>query len=104
MRPNERRKLIIECLSFRRHDTIQNLADEFGVSWDTVYRDLRCLEEEYPIIFIRGKGGGVSLQEGYYISQRRLTKKQADALRRVIPLAHEDDREILESILYAFAG
>lgn len=37
MQPNERRRKIIELLSLRRKDTMQNLADEFGVSWDTIY-------------------------------------------------------------------
>lgn len=36
MRPSERRNKIMERLSFRRHDTMQNLVDEFGVSWDTI--------------------------------------------------------------------
>lgn len=104
MRPDERRKLMIEHLSYRRHDTYQHLADESGVLWLTIYRDMKYLEVEYPLVIARGVGGGVALQEGYYIRQKRMTKKQADALRRVIPLAHEDDRGILESILYAFAG
>ena len=32
MRPNDRRNRIIELLSFRRHETLDNLAHEFGVS------------------------------------------------------------------------
>ena len=104
MRPDERRKLIIERLSFRRHDTIQHLAEEFGVSWLTIHRDIRYLEEEYPIITTSGNGGGVALPDGFYISQPHLTPKQAAALRRAIPLVCEDDREILEGILFAFAG
>ena len=46
MRPNERRNKIIERLSFRREDTMGNLAEEFGVSWHTIYRDVQQLEEE----------------------------------------------------------
>lgn len=103
MRPDERQRLMIECLSFRRYDTIQNFADEFGVSWRTAHRDLRCLEREYPIRFTRGNGGGVSLPDGYYISEKHLTPKQADAIHRLIPIVCEDDREILNSILFAFA-
>lgn len=104
MRPDERRQLIIEHLNYKRHDTYQHLADEFGVSWLTVYRDMKYLEVEYPLKITRGVGGGVALREGYYIKQKRLTKKQADALRHAIPLVSEDDCEALKSILYAFAG
>ena len=32
MGPNDRRNRIIELLSFRRHETLDNLAHEFGVS------------------------------------------------------------------------
>lgn len=31
MQPNERRRRIIEILNLRRQDTMQNLANEFGV-------------------------------------------------------------------------
>lgn len=104
MRPDERRDLMIEYLNYKRHATYQHLADEFGVSWLTIYRDMKYLEVEYPLVITRGVGGGVSLQEGYYIRQKRMTKKQADALRRAILVVCEDDREILKSLLYAFAG
>lgn len=36
MGPNERRKEIIEVLCKRRHDTMKNLAFEFGVSDRTI--------------------------------------------------------------------
>ncbi len=65
MQPNERRRKIIERISFRRYDTMKNLAAEFGVSWHTIYRDIQVLSEEYPVIVMRGNGGGVALPEGY---------------------------------------
>lgn len=103
MRPDERRQLMMEHLNCIRHDTYQHLADEFGVSWLTVYRDMKYLEVEYPLKITRGVGGGVALREGYYVRQKRLTKQQADALRHAILLVNEDDCEALKSILYAFA-
>lgn len=69
-----------------------------------IHRDIRYLEEEYPIITTSGNGGGITLPDGFYTSRPHLTPKQAAAFRRVIPLACEDDREILESILFSFAG
>lgn len=94
----------MEHLSYRRYDTTQHLADEFGVSRKTVTRDMRYLETEYPLIFTRGFGGGVALPEGYYIGQKRLTQTQSDAIRRLMSTACERDREILKGVLFAFAG
>ena len=39
MRPNERRRKILELLNLRRNDTMQHLAEEFGVTRMTIYRD-----------------------------------------------------------------
>lgn len=103
MRPSERRNKIMERLSFRRHDTMQNLADEFGVSWDTIHRDILCLEAEYPIVVTPGRGGGVRLPDGYYTSQKHITPKQIAAIQRVLSSVCSDDRETLESILSDFA-
>ena len=36
MRPNERRAAIFDALCIRRHDTVENLASEFGVSEKTI--------------------------------------------------------------------
>lgn len=106
MGPNERRRRIIECLSFRRKDTMKNLAQEFGVSWLTIHRDIQQLSEEYPLIVTQGNGGGVSLPDGYYINhveQRHLTPKQIAVLRRNLNNVSDEDREIFEEILSEFA-
>lgn len=103
MQPNERRKRIIESLSFRRHDTMGNLAYEFGVSRDTIKRDIITLQEEYPIISERGYEGGISLPDGYYVYEKHLSPKQAEAVRECIVIADSELRPILESILDDFA-
>ena len=81
MQPSVRRVKIIELLNLRRRDTMQNLADEFGVSWDTIQRDITILEQEYPLEITRGNGGGVAFPDGYHLTQRHLTAKQAQAVR-----------------------
>lgn len=103
MRPNERQKRIIELLSFRRHDTMGNFANEFGVSRDTIKRDIVTLQEEYPIVSERGYEGGISLPDGYYVSKKHLTSKQADAIRSCLSVATPELRPILEPILDDFA-
>ena len=82
MQPSVRRAKIIELLNLRRRDTMQNLADEFGVSWDTIQRDITILELEYPLEITRGNGGGVALREGCPLTQRDLSPKPARAVRK----------------------
>ena len=72
MQPNERRRKIIEILNLRRHDTMQNLANEFGVSRLTIYRDLLILEEDYPLIRVSGRTGGIAFPDGYYANKHYL--------------------------------
>ena len=103
MRPNDRRNRIIELLSFRRHETLDNLAHEFGVSRYTIMRDIVQLQEKYPIKAKCGYEGCYSLPDGYYISEKHLTPKQANAVRECIVTADSELRPILESILDDFA-
>lgn len=56
MRPNERRRKILELMNLRRNDTMQHLAEEFGVLRMTIYRDFLVLAEEYPFIHTFGRG------------------------------------------------
>lgn len=82
---------------------MQNLADEFGVSWDTIQRDITMLEQDYPLIISRGHGGGVALPDRYYLSKRYLTSQQVAVIRRAMTAASSSDSEILQSILTDFA-
>lgn len=99
MEPNERRRKIIEIISHRRYDTMSNLPCEFGVSWQTIFRDMQVLAEEYPLIITWGNGGGVALAKGYYVSPKYLTPKQEDAIRRDLDVVYPEDRNTFESIL-----
>lgn len=103
MRPNERRRKILELLNLRRHDTMQHLADEFGVSRLTIYRDLLILAEEYPFVHTIGRGGGVSLPDGYYLSRKYLKPDQVEVIRRNLDSVSAKDREVFQSILDDFA-
>lgn len=97
MRPSERRNKIMERLSFRRHDTMQNLADEFGVSWDTIHRDILYLEAEYPIIVIPGRGGGVRLSERLAALQCG-SPRSSRKLKAVTQLLHQPDMDLVPGL------
>lgn len=103
MDTTERRLRFLELLSFRRSDTIQNFADEFSVSRDTIERDILYLQKDYPILTTRGRGGGVSFPKGYYINRRRLTPEQANAIRQILSIAPTEICQTLKSILSDFA-
>lgn len=64
---------------------------------------MQVLAGEYPLIITRGNGGGITLPKGYYVSQRYLTLKQEDAIRRNLDVVNPEDRAIFESILSDFA-
>ncbi len=66
-------------LQTRRLITATSLAEKFGVSVRTIYRDVRILEQSgVPVCTEDGKG--YSLMEGYRISPVTFTENEANAL------------------------
>ena len=49
MGTSERREAILHLLYRRKHETIENLAHEFGVSYSTIRRDIDVLSLRAPI-------------------------------------------------------
>jgi len=70
---------ILTQLQTKRRLTAASLADKFGVSTRTIYRDIKTLEKAgVPILTEEGKG--YNLMEGYRIPPVMFTEKQANAL------------------------
>lgn len=70
---------ILTQLQVRRLVTSTKLAEKFGVSTRTIYRDLKALEQAgVPILTEDGKG--FTLMEGYKIPPIMFTESQANAL------------------------
>lgn len=63
LNPWERRQKLLEVLCLRRHDTCVNLSHEFGVSVETIRRDIRELTCSYPVETVSGGHGGVRVAE-----------------------------------------
>lgn len=76
MTARERRRAIIELLCVRRHEKRDNLAREFGVSKRTIEYDILQLSLEYPIYTTTGRYGGVSVVEGFCLSEEKLSCRQ----------------------------
>jgi predicted DNA-binding transcriptional regulator YafY len=70
---------ILIQLQTRRLITATTLADKFGVSVRTIYRDIRALEQSGVPIFTE-EGKGYSLMEGYRIPPVTFTESEANAL------------------------
>ena len=75
----DRLHAILVHLQSKKRVTAQEIADRFGLSLRTVYRDVRALDEAgVPII---GEAGvGYSVMEGYRLPPILFTKEEASAL------------------------
>lgn len=70
---------ILTQLQTKRRVTASSLAEKFGVSIRTIYRDIKALEKAgVPILTEEGKG--YNLMEGYRIPPIMFTEEQANAL------------------------
>jgi predicted DNA-binding transcriptional regulator YafY len=84
MKKNDTKRLsrltsILTQLQTKRLTTATSLADKFNVSFRTIYRDIRALEQAgVPILTEEGKG--YTLMEGYKIPPVMFSESQANAL------------------------
>ena len=99
----ERRQSILEVLCLRRFDTIDHLADEFGVSRRTIRYDLEVLQCSYPIETVKGGGGGIRVMDGYYIGMKYLNSGQAALLEKLSEALSGDELLMMQSILKTFS-
>ncbi len=73
---------LAESLRARRTGvTAQELADRFGVTLRTIYRDLAALQDAgMPIKADRGRGGGYALDKNYQLPPINFTAREAALL------------------------
>jgi predicted DNA-binding transcriptional regulator YafY len=82
MRRRERLFAITEYLRARRTGvTAESLAERFGVTLRTIYRDLDSLRDaELPLRADRGRGGGYALDRAYTLPPVNFTPREAALL------------------------
>lgn len=102
MTASERRNAILEVLSIRRVEQINNLAFQFGVSEKTIRRDILTLSLEYPIYTLQGNGGGVYVDERFKLGKAYLKSEQQELLERILPGLDGKDAEVMRSIIKTF--
>lgn len=87
----ERRCAIMRILCRRRHETISNLASEFGVSTRTIQRDIEVLSRTEPIFTQTGKyGGGVFVVEEYSLDRMYMTSAEINVLHKLHKASNEN--------------
>lgn len=72
---------ILLILQSQRDITAKRLAERFGVSTRTIYRDLQTMSLlGIPVYSERGRNGGIRLLEGYFLPPLMFTRSEAVAL------------------------
>lgn len=102
MTSNERRNALLEILSMRRFETLENLAFEFGVSKRTIRYDIEILSLTYPIYTVQGNGGGIHVDENYRSGKSYLKKDQQELLERLLPNLNGKDATTMKEIIKTF--
>src|ERR1044071_2267632 len=91
MRRKTRLFALAEALRARRTGvTAAQLADRFGVTLRTIYRDLEALQDAgMPIKADRGRGGGYALDKSYQLPPVNFTAREAALILALARLATE---------------
>ena len=86
-----------------RHITIAYLAAEYKTSHTTIRKDVDVLSLSYPIVTLRGHGGGIKLADWYEPGKIQLTPAQMDLLLRIRKTLTGSDAHIMRSIISQFS-
>lgn len=102
--PTERRMEIIKVLCKRRSETMENLAEEFGVTSRTIRNDIDYLSLSYPIETVRGRyGGGVKIIGDFELDRKYLNSQQKTLLEKLKESLSGQELSIMNTILSDFA-
>lgn len=102
MTADERRRAIWEAIRARRHDKIQNLAFEFGVSRRTIEYDVERLSLHYPVYTTKGTGGGIHVEDWYKQDRIYLSEKEQRFLEQIGNSLSGEQKATMDSIIKKF--
>lgn len=102
MTANERRMQILEVLCERRHESVANLAFEFGVTTRTIKSDLLILTCSYPVYTTQGNGGGVHIVDGYRLGKKYMTEQETALLEKLSAGLSGEDLATMQAIIKKF--
>ena len=98
---------IVYVLLRRKSITANELAERFGVSQRTIYRDIDTLSlSGIPVYTVKGKGGGISLLPDFVLSKSILSEQEQDeilsALKGLTKVTAADTGHVLEKLSAIF--
>ncbi|MBS7020942.1 MAG: YafY family transcriptional regulator [Firmicutes bacterium] len=104
---NDRLFGIIYLLLTKQTVTAQELADYFGVSVRTIYRDIDLLSaQNIPIYATKGKNGGIGLLENYKLDKSLLSEEEQNqilfALQSLEKLSQSEDENVFHKMRLLF--
>lgn len=86
----------------RKKITAKELADRFQVTTRTIYRDIDALSlAGVPVYSIKGRNGGIYLDESFYVDHTLLAEEQDDlllALHLLQSIGLADTEELMEKL------
>lgn len=103
MTAQERRNAILNVLCQKRFETIPSLVSTFNVSERTIQRDILTLSCFYPVHTVRGRYGGVALDNWFHPTRSSLSFEQELFLLKLRSTLTGNDLRIMNSILSQFA-
>ncbi len=72
---------IVYILLSQKTVTAKQMAEHFGVSVRTIYRDVETLSGAgIPVYMIKGKGGGISLLDNFVLNKSMLTENEQNEI------------------------
>lgn len=101
----DRRLAIRDFISVKRHTSIKELREEFGVSKSTILRDLEAITETTSFYTTPGNGGGIHACDGWYASNKYLPESDEDFLKRILEtrMQTEEEKNHMARIIASFA-
>ena len=101
---SERQRAIIEVLKSCKHETIRNLAFEFGVSARTIRRDIDALSVTEPISTKPGCHGGVSYLGKKQLPTPYMSEEEINVLYKISDLVHNQQEILTDEEVHIFDG
>ena len=99
----ERRESIRLLLVKRKHTKIKVLVDMFGVTKQTILKDIVFLSSRIPITTKTGKCGGIFLKEGFESPKEYLSVDEENLLLYISKSLNKKEQIMIHNIINKFS-
>ena len=98
----ERRMKILDFLTNNKQSTRKALSEHFGVSINTIVRDVEFISSFAPIYTKQGNGGGIYILPEYRSYKNYLTDTEEELLYKLMKYIENEEKRILCGIITKF--